>query len=186
MEFERDVLVSPTTEVPVIEGQVVTAIRTLASRGVGKKAIAREIGVAVNTVRRYLREPITPGQQVRPAARRLTDERRAEARTLYEGVAAGNAVVVQRLLAEGGCAMSVRTIERSVADIRRAQRVAGSNPSGSSCMSAACTHDDAGGVFGSVLRAGALLARALLRFLAPFLARAFTSLTRLRCPAALR
>ncbi len=76
MEFERDVLVSPTTEVPVIEGQVVTAIRTLAGRGVGKKAIAREVGVAVNTVRRYLRQPIAPGMQVRPAARRLTDDRR--------------------------------------------------------------------------------------------------------------
>ena len=124
MECERDVLVSPTTEVPVIEGEVVTAIRTLAGRGVGKKAIAREVGVAVNTVRRYLRQPITAGQQVRPAARRLTDDRREEARTLYEGPAAGNAVVVQRLLAERGCAISVRTIERAVADIRRAQRVA--------------------------------------------------------------
>src|SRR3954463_10427197 len=76
MACERDVLVSPSPEVPVIEGQVVTAIRTLAGRGVGKKAIAREVGVAINTVRRYLRQPITPGQQVRPAARRLTDERR--------------------------------------------------------------------------------------------------------------
>jgi transposase len=103
---------------------VVTAIRTLAGRGVGKKAIAREVGVAVNTVRRYLRQPITPGQQVRPSARRLTDDRRGEARMLYEGPAAGNAVVVQRLLAERGCDMSVRTIERAVADMRRAQRVA--------------------------------------------------------------
>jgi transposase len=124
MEFERGVLVSPTTEVPVLEGQVVTAIRTLASRGVGKKAIAREVGVALNTVRRYLREPILPGQQARPAARRLTDEHREEARRLYEGAAAGNAVVVQRLLAERGCVISVRTVEREVADIRRAQRVA--------------------------------------------------------------
>ncbi len=124
MECERDVLVSPTTEVPVIEGEAVTAIRTLASRGVGKKAIAREVGVALNTVRRYLRQPITSGHQVRPAARRLTDDRRDEARTLYVGPAAGNAVVVQRLLAERGCTISVRTIERAVADIRRAQRVA--------------------------------------------------------------
>ena len=46
MELERDVLVSPTAEVPVIEGELVTAIRTLADRGVGKKAIAREVGVA--------------------------------------------------------------------------------------------------------------------------------------------
>jgi transposase len=124
MELERDMLVSPAGEVPVIEGELVTAIRTLAGRGVGKKAIAREVGVAVNTVRRYLRDPITPGQQIRPAARRLSDDRREEARTLYEGPAAGNAVVVQRLLAARGCAMSVRTIERAVADIRRAQRVA--------------------------------------------------------------
>ena len=124
MECERDVLVSPTTEVPVLEGQVVTAIRTLAGRGVGKKAIAREVGVAVNTVRRYLRQPIVAGQQERPAGRRLTDVRREEARTLYEGPAAGNAVVVQRLLTARGCDLSVRTIERAVADIRRAQRVA--------------------------------------------------------------
>ena len=61
MELERDMLVSPTGEVPVIEGELVTAIRTLADRGVGKKTIAREVGVAVNTVRRYLRQPIEAG-----------------------------------------------------------------------------------------------------------------------------
>lgn len=124
MELERDVLVSPSGEVPVIEGELVTAIRTLAGRGVGKKAIAREVGVAVNTVRRYLRQPITAGVQVRPSARRLTDERRQEARTLYEGPAGGNAVVVQRLLGERGLTISVRTIERAVADIRHERRVA--------------------------------------------------------------
>jgi transposase len=124
MELERDMLVSPEGEVPVIEGELVTTIRTLAGRGVGKKTIAREVGVAVNTVRRYLRQPIPPGPQVRPAARRLSEDRRSEARTLYEGPAGGNAVVVQRLLAERGCAISVRTFERAVADIRRAQRVA--------------------------------------------------------------
>ena len=122
MELERDVLVSPTSEVPVIEGEVVTAIRTLANRGVGKKAIAREVGVAVNTVRRYLRRAIVAGVQTRPAARRLSDERRQEARALYEGPAEGNAVVVQRLLAARGAPVSVRTIERAVADIRQAQR----------------------------------------------------------------
>jgi transposase len=122
MELERDMLVSPTGEVPVIEGELVTAIRTLAGRGVGKKTIAREVGVAVNTVRRYLRRPIEAGVQTRPGARRLTDERRQEARELYEGPAEGNAVVAQRLLAKSGCAISVRTLERAVADIRRAQR----------------------------------------------------------------
>jgi transposase len=124
MEFERDVLVSPTGEVPVIEGELVTAIRTLADRGVGKKTIAREVGVAVNTVRRYLRQPIEAGVQRRPAARRLTDEWWQEARSLYTGPAAGNAVVVQRLLSARGLAVSVRTLERAVADIRREQRVA--------------------------------------------------------------
>jgi transposase len=122
MAIERDVLVSPTQEVPVIDGEVVTAIRMLAGRGVGKKTIAREVGVAVNTVRRYLREPIEASVQVRPAARRLSDDRREEARALYTGPADGNAVVVQRLLAERGSVVSVRTIERAVADIRRAQR----------------------------------------------------------------
>jgi transposase len=124
MELERDVLVSPTEEVPVIEGEVVTAIRALADRGVGKKTIAREVGVALNTVRRYLRQPIAVGRQVRPAGRRLTDERREEARALYLGPAEGNAVVVQRLLAERGLSVSVRTLERAVADIRRERRVA--------------------------------------------------------------
>jgi transposase len=124
MELERDLLVSPIVEVPVVEGELVTAIRTLAGRGVGKKRIAREVGVAVNTVRRYLRGPIPAGPQVRPAARRLTDERRREARALYEGPAGGNAVVVQRLLAERGLTISVRTLERAVTDIRRERRVA--------------------------------------------------------------
>jgi transposase len=122
MELEGDVLVSPTTEVPVIEGDVVTAIRTLAERGVGKKTIAREVGVAVNTVRRYLRQPIAAGIQMRPGARRLSDEHRRAARALYEGAAAGNAVVVQRLLAARDVTVSVRTVERAVADIRQAQR----------------------------------------------------------------
>lgn len=122
MEFEGGVLVSPTAEVPVIEGDVVTAIRTLAERGVGKKTIAREVGVAVNTVRRYLREPIAAGVQTRPAARRLSDAHRRTARELYQGAAAGNAVVVQRLLAARDVTVTVRTVERAVAEIRQAQR----------------------------------------------------------------
>ena len=124
MELERDGLVSPIQEVPVIEGELVATIRELASRGVGTKRIARTVGVARNTVRRYLREPLAPGVQVRPAARRLTDDVRREARTFYEGCAGGNAVVVQRLLKERGTDVSVRTIERAVADIRLARRAA--------------------------------------------------------------
>jgi transposase len=124
MEREREELISPIAEVSVVDGEVVTAIRTLAGRGVGKKAIARELGVSINTVRRYVRQPMAAGHQVRPRARRLTEAWRDLTRALYTGPAAGNAVVVQRLLAERGLVVSPRTIERAVTDIRRAHRVA--------------------------------------------------------------
>ena len=124
MEFEVGGLVSPTPEVPVIDGEVVLAIRALADCGVGTKTIARVIGIARNTVKRYLRQAVDPGGQVRLAARRLTDEWRNQARTLYEGTAGGNAVVVHRLLAARGLQVSVRTIERAVADLRQARRIA--------------------------------------------------------------
>jgi len=124
MGLERNVLGSPIQEVPVVEGEVILAIRALADCGVGSKAIARAVGVARNTVRRYLRQSSEVEGQVRPAARRLTDDRRLEARTLYDGPAGGNAVVVQRLLAARGLTVSVRTIERAVSDLRRERRVA--------------------------------------------------------------
>ena len=88
------------------------------------KTIARTVSVARNTVRRYLRQSIAPGVQVRLTARRLTDDARQEARRLYDGPAGGNAVVVQRLLNEGVPEVSVRTIERVVADVQPARRVA--------------------------------------------------------------
>jgi transposase len=122
MELQGDVLISPKQEVSVLEGELVATIRELASRGVGSKVIARTVGVARNTVRRYLRQPVPAGVQTRPAARRWTEAARAEARVLYEGAAEGNAVVVHRLLAERGVEVTVRTIERAVADIRQARR----------------------------------------------------------------
>ena len=66
----------------MIEGEIVTAIRELAERGWGSKAIARELGIARNTVRRYGRQPIAPGQQVRTPWR-LTADVVGEAETLY-------------------------------------------------------------------------------------------------------
>jgi hypothetical protein len=75
-------------------------------------------------VRRYRRQPIASGHQVRLRAQRLTASWRAEARGLYAGAAAGNAVVVQRLLVNQGLRVSVRTVERAVADLRQARRVA--------------------------------------------------------------
>src|SRR6516225_3383927 len=124
MELEVGVLVSPAPEVPVIDGDIVTAIRDLASRGIGSKTIARQLGIARNTVRRYRRAPVTVGVQVRPAARKLSDADRQTARELYAGAAAGNAVVVQRLLTTHDVVVTARTIQRAVADLRRAQRAA--------------------------------------------------------------
>lgn len=124
MELQGDVLISPKQEVSVLEGELVAAIRELAGRGVGSKTIARTVGIARNTVRRYLRRPVPAGEQTRPTARRLTDAARGEARALYEGTAEGNAVVVHRLLGERGVEVSVRTIERAVADLREARRAA--------------------------------------------------------------
>ena len=124
MELQEDVLISPTEEVSVLEGELVATIRELASRGVGSKTIARTVGVARNTVRRYLRRTIPAGVQTRPKAQRLPEPARAEARALYAGAAEGNAVVVHRLLGERGLDVSVRTIERAVADLREARRAA--------------------------------------------------------------
>jgi hypothetical protein len=45
----------------VIDGDIVSAIRDLASRRVGSKTIAKQLGVARNTVRRYRREPVLAG-----------------------------------------------------------------------------------------------------------------------------
>jgi transposase len=123
MELERGNLVSPPPEVPVVEGEIVTAIRELARRGWGSKAIARELGIARNTVRRYRRHPIVAGQQGRPP-RRLTEDVVCEAQTLYTGVAEHNAVVVHRLLRDQGRAIGLRTVQRAVAPVRQAQRAA--------------------------------------------------------------
>ena len=62
------------------------------------RKLADQLGVARNTVKRYLRTAVPAGVQVRPQARCLSEEARAEARRLYEGVAEGNAVVAHRLL----------------------------------------------------------------------------------------
>ena len=75
MESDGRGLVSPTTEVSVVGGELVATIRELASRGVGTKAIARNVGLARNTVRRYLRQPVAPGRP--DAAGRTPVERRS-------------------------------------------------------------------------------------------------------------
>lgn len=111
-------------EVPMVDAEVVRQMRTLAGHGWGAKRIARELGVARNTVRRYVRGGDAAAVQVRPAARRLDDEDRTKAVALFDGAGEGNAVVVQRLLADDGVEASVRTVQRAVVEHRRGKHAA--------------------------------------------------------------
>jgi len=106
----------------MVEPEVVRQMRLLREGGWGAKRIAEEVGVARNTVRRYLRNPVVE-VQVRPSRRVLDDDGRSQARELFVAGAAGNAVVVQQMLGERGVEASVRTVQRAVAEERREQRV---------------------------------------------------------------
>jgi transposase len=124
MEPERDVVEPPTTEALMVEPEVVRLIRDLHRRGMGAKRIAHQVGVARNTVRRYLRLGDAAERQEHPGQRVLTDEQREQATALLDGLAEGNAVVVTRLLRQGGATASVRTVQRAVAEHRRQHRAA--------------------------------------------------------------
>src|SRR5262245_28345189 len=90
-----------TSEVQMVEPEVVRQMRLLHEAGWGAKRIAAEVGVARNTVRRYLRSPLAE-VQVRPSRRTLDDDRRSQARELFVGAAGANAVVVRQMLRERG------------------------------------------------------------------------------------
>src|SRR5467141_3016836 len=108
-------------EVPMVAAEVVRQMGRLAELGWGAKRIARELRVARNTVRRYLRGAPAEVQE-HLAARCLDAAARAEALRLFDGEAEGNAVVVARLLRDHGVAASVRTVQRAVEHRRRSQR----------------------------------------------------------------
>src|SRR5512140_2024225 len=113
-----------TAEEAMVEQEVVRQMRVLAEAGWGAKRIAREVGVARNTVRRYLRARSEEERQERPQARRLRQAEQQRAVELWEGPAEGNAVVVQALLAEQGVKASVRTVQRAVRERRQQTRAA--------------------------------------------------------------
>jgi transposase len=113
----------PIAEVPMVEAEAVRQMRELAARGWGAKRIAAELGVARNTVRRYLRGGAVSLQH-RPFRRSLDEAARAEAVAMFDGIAEGNAVVVAELLAARGIQASVRTVQRAVIEHRRDQRAA--------------------------------------------------------------
>lgn len=115
---------APRSEVLVIEPEIVRQVRELEAKGWGAKAISRELGIARNTVRRYLRLGPEAEEQVRPEARCLDEAARAEAVKLFDGAAERNAVVVRDLLAAQGHEASARTVQRAVAERRREVRAA--------------------------------------------------------------
>jgi transposase len=117
-------------EVPLPYGQedhgmlkpdVVDRIREWAGRGVPVKQIARRLGIARNSVRRYL-AGARVGFQDRPAARRLDEDTQREVERLFGGVAEGNTVVVQQELAARGIEVELRTLQRAVAPLRQEAR----------------------------------------------------------------
>lgn len=116
------VVMAPPAEALMLEPEVVRKVRELADVGWGSKGIARELGIARNTVKRYLRHGEEAETQVRLNARRLSAEASCEAVRLFDGPAERNAVVVRDLLAEKGFKASVRTVQRAVEERRREVR----------------------------------------------------------------
>jgi len=107
----------------MVDPEIVKHLRALHALGWGTKRIARELGIARNSVRRYLRDADAE-TQTRPGAWMLDAAQRATACTLLDGPADGNAVVVKRLLAEDDVEVSLRTVQRALAPHRQAKRAA--------------------------------------------------------------
>ena len=121
----RDKDVTPSApEVPMVEPELVRQARSLRDQGWGIRRVARELGLARNTVKRYLRAGEAVLVQRRPAAWRLDAGQQELAVELLEGAAEGNAVVVSELLGELGIEASVRTVQRVVQPRRREKQAA--------------------------------------------------------------
>jgi transposase len=118
MTDQRNTPALHTEEVCVLGLDIVQDIENLRRLRWGSKRIARELGVARNTVLRYLRNAHARVQK-RPGAARLTATQREQAVDLFETTAQGNAVVVHELLVDNGVQASLRTVQRAVAPRRR-------------------------------------------------------------------
>ena len=116
--------VAASTQTVMIEPELVRQIRALEAMQWGSKRIARELGVALMTVKRYRRAGADAELQRRPTRRDLDDEQRAKARELFDTTAEGNAVVVTQLLAEHGIDVDVRVVQRVLQPHRQTKRAA--------------------------------------------------------------
>ncbi len=102
-----------------LDPEIVRQIRALVELGWGSKRIARELAISVRSVKRYRRLGEDAKTQTRPQARALDLRERALAIELLDGPAAGNAVVVQRLLRERGVQVHIRTLQRVLTSHRQ-------------------------------------------------------------------
>jgi transposase len=110
--------------VQMLDPEIVKQVRALHALEWGSRRIARELGIARNSVKRYVREGERAETQTRPKARVLDDTKRALACELLDGPADGNGAVVQRLLREKDIDASLRTVQRAVASRREEKRAA--------------------------------------------------------------
>lgn len=108
-------------EVAVLDERIVKQVRWLSEQKWGSKRIAKELNLARNTVRRYLRDLHLPQPQQRPTRRRLTPDQQQHMLGLFEGSAKGNATLVAQLLHEQGISISPRSVMRAVYALRQRQ-----------------------------------------------------------------
>ncbi len=103
----------------MLSENVVSEIRRLSDAGVGSRSIARTMGIARNTVKRYVR--IARGDAPPPAARPrvLDDEVRALALELYVGPCASNATAVTRELHARGITITPRSVQRVLRSMKK-------------------------------------------------------------------
>ena len=107
----------------MVDPEIIRRIRELTRMQWGSKRIAAELGLARNTVRRYrhLQREAEPDKS-RPGGRRLDEAAQQQAVQMLGAEAAGNAVVIHRLLVGQGHQVSLRTVQRNVAGERAAVR----------------------------------------------------------------
>lgn len=118
--MQKRLLERPSTmAAQMLDPEIVRQIRALVELGWGSKRVARELGIGLRSVKRYRRLGEAAEVQTRPNARVLDDVDRLLAIDLLDGPAAGNAVVVQRLLRERGVHVHIRTLQRALTEHRQ-------------------------------------------------------------------